>query len=1215
MEDAQCISTLIGLALYPSPIETQHDTQNRPRFPLSEHSYFSSFHSRSEMEDLPGSRSPVGHSERSTKFLVDRLYFFSLHREGSLNVWHAMFSERSNYTCNVSGLVHVLTMGGHMFMEHSAKKHPSLPLMATVSQGEGASHGYNSDLILWRTDRIGMLNSSGGLKQTAKLLGKQNRDFSHTVWLPTLLCMKGNNVDSCSIPTGTFLLTSVEGRIAVFLALCISPLDIWSSTKETSTSINQNFTEKNANFSSFSNSNYPSFLYKLSDVIDIADIKGEVLSIQVFSDYSLRNLTPDTMEDVTSYEEFECRLTDCMSYIVILENIPNTREQTYSVFDKEEGVGDQLMTTKTHVWRCEIRFDTSLDSAGVNSILDRRVSKVTLFYDMITKLAYRLHVSVEKLNSEVLPFAGERLTFVEQVSQMADTGHTQFPPFLFSTLASNGIINNWKCEVVSEGIKWLHYPSSAMSKICLNTLLKSSNIFTPPTFLHVLTHHVANACLMAVCFKHAKSNSRFVAVLISHGTMNWICEGVIELIPSSALCRTQSPRLEWIPCGDGGYILVCLWGTNIGVYAKCNREQMQSNVELSELSEMGLSPLCGYVKSLAGKMMGENGGSWVRIAAFEVPLNRVTELDAISMHHVGSGALLLCVNAVLVLLSPWIHQPWERGMTPTRFDSHSLSSSFSLFDISGCLKRYLPQYHPYVLLELVKGGMLDRLNLILLQVARSVVTEDNLRLGERRARAGSLSIRDMGTTLDAEYAEIYDYSDLDAQLFREDDQEVKGEEEVAKEVKYVPPLSLPVLQKGFDAKAEEDVSFSEFTSLIQSCLAKRLPECQLPDFLPLEAVELQAIVETLGNMKLLEGSVVVGGGSNQDLSVVDECGLRYRLALKRFVYCRENSSEKDFSSVMTPEDYVWAFHSVEQEKLMKDLPSVDRDSPEWDELRDAGVCWWIRSVEMLRPLILRLAKCRFGVKNDPLDAALFYLALNKQSVLKRLFKSVGNAKMSDFFAHDFHEDRWKRAAKKNAFKLMSLQRFETAVAFFLLGHSIWDAVEVCIDKLKDFQLALLITRLLEGDRGEHYHLLLKSFVLCKGDKCRDIPEMNLNPYLRSMAYWQMDDYSNAIDTLLDTDPRKTEGSICNFYFYLKSHPLISKFRKHNGVKLSQDEIRLVFNTASHYLDRGSPILAMLVIHKFDKEHFALTSRALSPREEVGNIAQELDTQINTGRSE
>ncbi len=65
------------------------------------------------------------------------------------------------------------------------------------------------------------------------------------------------------------------------------------------------------------------------------------------------------------------------------------------------------------------------------------------------------------------------------------------------------------------------------------------------------------------------------------------------------------------------------------------------------------------------------------------------------------------------------------------------------------------------------------------------------------------------------------------------------------------------------------------------------------------------------------------------------------------------------------------------------------------------------------------------------------------TVLSPLFlRSVNDTKMATFFRNNFSEDRWRRAALKNAFALMGRQRFDHAAAFFLLAGAVRDAIEV-----------------------------------------------------------------------------------------------------------------------------------------------------------------------------
>lgn len=126
---------------------------------------------------------------------------------------------------------------------------------------------------------------------------------------------------------------------------------------------------------------------------------------------------------------------------------------------------------------------------------------------------------------------------------------------------------------------------------------------------------------------------------------------------------------------------------------------------------------------------------------------------------------------------------------------------------------------------------------------------------------------------------------------------------------------------------------------------------------------------------------------------------------------------------------------------------------------------------------IQIGKAAFQRHNDPLDAALFYLAMKKKAVLWGLFRylhyswiellsnlievfhitfmgcwdvcfffsslrSQHDEKMTQFFKNNFTEDRWRKAALKNAFSLLGKQRFEQSAAFFLLAGSLKDAIEV-----------------------------------------------------------------------------------------------------------------------------------------------------------------------------
>src|SRR5437762_9153115 len=68
-------------------------------------------------------------------------------------------------------------------------------------------------------------------------------------------------------------------------------------------------------------------------------------------------------------------------------------------------------------------------------------------------------------------------------------------------------------------------------------------------------------------------------------------------------------------------------------------------------------------------------------------------------------------------------------------------------------------------------------------------------------------------------------------------------------------------------------------------------------------------------------------------------------------------------------------------------------------------------------------------ERNPIDCSLFYLALRKKNVLAGLWRSAGwhkeQSAMVKFLSHDFRESRWKIAASKNAYILLSKQRYGT----------------------------------------------------------------------------------------------------------------------------------------------------------------------------------------------
>ncbi|BGP55007.1 regulator of (H+)-ATPase in vacuolar membrane [Rhodotorula sphaerocarpa] len=224
---------------------------------------------------------------------------------------------------------------------------------------------------------------------------------------------------------------------------------------------------------------------------------------------------------------------------------------------------------------------------------------------------------------------------------------------------------------------------------------------------------------------------------------------------------------------------------------------------------------------------------------------------------------------------------------------------------------------------------------------------------------------------------------------------------------------------------------------------------------------------------------------------IDDHGLRYLISMRSFVLYRHNADssglpQKDGSSDRLPyRDIVFAYHSESQDLLLEEGVKASGGHSTWAVVRSLGAAMWLKSPEALVRLAETVGRTEFmrpGAEDrDPISAMLFYLALRKLHVVNTFWKQASGQgdqrQMLKFLANDFEQQRWKTAALKNAFALMSKQRFQFATAFFLLGESLKDAVNVCVRQLDDLQLAILLARVYEGDEGPVFRNLLEQTVL------------------------------------------------------------------------------------------------------------------------------------------
>ncbi|BFZ62436.1 regulator of (H+)-ATPase in vacuolar membrane [Saitoella coloradoensis] len=302
-----------------------------------------------------------------------------------------------------------------------------------------------------------------------------------------------------------------------------------------------------------------------------------------------------------------------------------------------------------------------------------------------------------------------------------------------------------------------------------------------------------------------------------------------------------------------------------------------------------------------------------------------------------------------------------------------------------------------------------------------------------------------------------------------------------------------------DGPQEDGESLSILTPEKAAELNQLLTEVTIPYLSRYNQMRLAAIITCVAEIE-------------QHRRSMDLNGARYYLFLKLHGLTKHERQEGDDVSMST-RDFLWAFHSTSQEILMDRTVRAYDNRISWADARESGMFLWCRSTDTLREKMEAIARTHYTQSDEknPADCSLYYFALGKKNVMLGLWRSAGwhpeSKAMLKLLANDFSSPRWKTVALKNAFALISKRRFEFAAAFFLLGDSLKDAVNICVRNLEDYQLAIAICRVYEGDNGPVLRDLLERHILPlaaeKGDR-----------WLASWAFWMLKARDKAVRGLI-----------------------------------------------------------------------------------------------------
>ncbi|KJH47115.1 hypothetical protein DICVIV_06823 [Dictyocaulus viviparus] len=560
---------------------------------------------------------------------------------------------------------------------------------------------------------------------------------------------------------------------------------------------------------------------------------------------------------------------------------------------------------------------------------------------------------------------------------------------------------------------------------------------------------------------------------------------------------------------------------------------------------------------------------------------RALELDSVdglppiptSLSWARDGLLIVGLQSEMRVYNQWNLQKGnkvDQTLTFSNKDTNSLSvldalSGEGLFEAARLASPILPQYHPKQLIVLLNAGKTKRVKAILHHVLIA------LKPRQINFEEGSL-----------DYTEIDDIAPLPlyalfaADLSTDDKSGEKAEafsgvrlffSVLLLETNSVAYDSLFSSDKLDDDDLDELLCENRLTGCSRRLSATSIDVNDRDSSLPITFTYLLMYFLAIHPViRSVLGDAALGGyaAAASGIETVDECGLRYLMAMKQHEYllvCLPIKQRMELKmNGIASSDIIWAQHSETETELLNAIPSLQKSNPTWEELRSLGIAWWLKNTASLKICV-------------------------------------------------------EKVAAKNAFVLMSKQRFQHAAAFFLLSGALRDALQTILHKCNDLQLAMVILRLYESDVDSQQSILKE--MLCRevlGQSVEEFEQMRGNvedygplgyeasrdPFVRSMTYWVLKDYSRSAHTLVQEAHRDSASlrtnlsSIFNFYSFLRKHPLVVRQRLADAgaqvrkcVSFFKEyfkhyQLRLYFRTAAEHMAHGCPMLALDVLCRLPK---------------------------------
>ncbi|KAJ7783622.1 RAVE protein 1 C terminal-domain-containing protein [Mycena maculata] len=389
-------------------------------------------------------------------------------------------------------------------------------------------------------------------------------------------------------------------------------------------------------------------------------------------------------------------------------------------------------------------------------------------------------------------------------------------------------------------------------------------------------------------------------------------------------------------------------------------------------------------------------------------------------------------------------------------------------------------------------------------------------------------------------------------------------------------------------------------------LIETLEGSPLPHFTPNEQAHLLVLIQTTLEI-------------DEQRRALDSNGLRYLISMRSFYILNHRASApgspQSHNTIprqtgrrerLRYRDMMWAFHSESQDLLLSASTAACNGKMCWADARALGLSIWLNSIEAMKSHMEVIARNEFmaGDTRDPTACSLYYFALGKVKLVHGLWRQSAwhkeQAVMLKFLANDFSEARWRTAALKNAYALLSKRRFEYAAAFFLLGGALRDAVNVCLKQLGDFQLAVALARVVEqSDDGPVLIGILNNTVIPTAFR-------EGNRWLASWGFWllhrrdlavrilvtPLQDVADSLDIKDIGEPHYDDPSLALLFSQLRSKTL--QAAKGSSEISGRAEFNFVLQIARVFCRMGCHVLALDLVRSWSFDRPSMQRPSIPP---------------------